>query len=490
MNPRPRHASAQMMLVFATALLATAPLFATEGPTPPAAGHGPDLRRGHWLLVEQATPLPADVLKPGGRTRWDLTSLTQGTQFEETLRSTDAAVSLLRDTGDLKGRLAHRVSLSAADQGDGAARWLFPDRFPEQLRMGTHQELTLTETLDGRTRRLWIQSVIVGVGWLDLPGGPREVVLQRAVVQEEPVGGGRPSSRILYRWIDARAGLVAWHDGSTTAILVQPLAGVTALRLHVDEIEASPFARVTYGFDLARSSDEVPITAQVSDLAAGLAPGATVGDLIAMDFWDFSVVTGGDVTMTHITDQVTEAETCNFDECGYTLPGVNLEREDREVLGDPNNPGLVTDTIISHQITETELRFADPNNPTVATDTTTWLRAATQNEGRNSIGGLFATNGENRICYASEGGTTRTPVPLWRYPNQDAGGWYLQAGDPRFSSGIFQCEQNINNENCGGGGLFSNLRVAGTTTGQDCPYSGTQYGEVVKDGVVKMPSGH
>ncbi|MCZ6832538.1 MAG: fibronectin type III domain-containing protein, partial [Acidobacteria bacterium] len=427
--------------------------------------------------------------RPGGRTRWDLTSLTGGTPYEQTLRSTADAVSLLRDAGDLGGRLARRVRLTAADQDDSARRWLFPDHFPAQLRMGTRQELTLTETLNGRNRRLWIQSVIVGVGWLDLPSGPREVVLQRTTIQEEPVDGGRPSSRLLHRWIDARAGVVAWHDDSATAILVQTLAGATPLRLHVDEIEAPAFGRVTYGFDLARSSDDPAITANVSDLAAGLAPGATVGDLIGMDFWDFSVVSSGDVTMTHISDQVTAPETCNFDECGYTLAGVDLEREDRDILGDPNNPGLITDTIISHQVTETELRFADPNNPTVATDTTTWLRAATQNEGRDSSG-LFATNGENRICYTSEAGTTRTPVPLWRYPSQDAGGWYMQAGDPRFSSGIFQCEQNINNENCGGGGSFATLRVAGTTTGQNCPYEGVQYGEVVKEGVVKMPSGH
>ncbi len=461
----------------------------------------PPLRHGRWLLVNPSLPLPQDLIQPAGRSLWDFTSLNRGVPYEETLRWNGSSVALSRDAGDTGGRLPRRLQVTGSQRHADAWQWLFPDHDAGQLRMGTSRQLTLLQDSGAdRQASLWVETRIIGVGWLHLPSGPREVVLQEARVHRQTDAGDRSPSRLLWRWIDPRAGVVAWHeppagraaaedDPGTTALLVEATEGHTPMRLHVDEVEAPPFARITYGFDVARSSESPPQNAFIEDLAAGLPAGATVGDLIALDFWDFSVVTAGDVTQSMVTDQVTAAETCNFDECGYTLSGVNLDREDRDIFGNPNNPSLVTETIISHQITENEVRFADPGNPGVATDLTTWLRAATQNENRSSSG-LLATDGENRLCYTSDGSGVRTPVPLWRYPNQDADGWYLQAGDPQWSSGIFQCEQNINNEQCGGGGLYSSLRVAGATTGQNCPYDGRQYGEIVKEGVLKLPSGH
>src|SRR5262249_50473250 len=93
--------------------------------------------------------------------------------------------------------------------------------------------------------------------------------------------------------------------------------------------------------------------------------------------------------------------------------------------------------------------------------------------------------GEARFCYTTEGATTRTPVPLWRFPHQDAGGWYMQAGDPAWTSAPFNCEQNLYNEVCGGGGICSTLysKACGT-------HAGTQGGSIIKAGVVTVPSGH
>ena len=98
MRSRPRRAGEQLLLLLTGALLAGATVAAPEPPAPAADNLEPDLRRGRWLLVSPSTPLPEDVEEAHGRTRWDLTSLTQGTPYEQTLRVRGDRVSLLRDS--------------------------------------------------------------------------------------------------------------------------------------------------------------------------------------------------------------------------------------------------------------------------------------------------------------------------------------------------------------------------------------------------------
>jgi hypothetical protein len=115
-------------------------------------------------------------------------------------------------------------------------------------------------------------------------------------------------------------------------------------------------------------------------------------------------------------------------------------------------------------------------------DTTIWARAGSQKEG---VSGSFG-QGESRFCYVTFGGVTRTPVPLYRFPHQDAPGaeFYMQAGDT-WSSGVFNCEQNIFNQLCGASQFLDKL-YSKSCSG----HAGTQSGTVLKGGVVTLPSGH
>jgi hypothetical protein len=77
-------------------------------------------------------------------------------------------------------------------------------------------------------------------------------------------------------------------------------------------------------------------------------------------------------------------------------------------------------------------------------------------------------------------------VRLWEFGHQDADGWYMQAGDS-WSDGPFNCEQSLFNysNGCGSGGIGSELYVKSCSG-----FSGTQSAEVIKGGVVTLPSGH
>ena len=49
----------------------------------------------------------------------------------------------------------------------------------------------------------------VAKGWLELPSGPREVILQRALVLRRGAGeSGYSPDRLMHRWIDPHAGVV------------------------------------------------------------------------------------------------------------------------------------------------------------------------------------------------------------------------------------------------------------------------------------------
>src|SRR5207249_2851528 len=138
---------------------------------------------------------------------------------------------------------------------------------------------------------------------------------------------------------------------------------------------------------------------------------ATIGDLIAADTWDFSPDTTGTGENTSTGVTLTPGETCNINQCGYDLNGPHpnriLSREDKIIT----SSGTLVKT---NAVTEREQR---------PTDVIVWLRAGAQNEGvSGSLG-----SGESRFCYAGDDPLVpRSPAPLWRFPHQDALGWYMQ----------------------------------------------------------------
>jgi len=123
-----------------------------------------------------------------------------------------------------------------------------------------------------------------------------------------------------------------------------------------------------------------------------------------------------------------------------------------------------------------------------------WLRAAIQNE--LEVGSLG--EGETRICYADNGGTTRTGVPLFRFVHADAQGSFMELGDRWIAT--FDCEQNIFNHRCEGSvndpcntflcqqKSYGCSATCGTSGTQD--FGGKQESEIVNEGTVTLPSGH
>ncbi len=374
--------------------------------------------------------LPIDLTHPEGKTRWDLTGL------------------------DLSGDISRSLESS------GETR--------DMMRMGARQTVEQGEPGVQDSSGAFMEIETVGIGWVHLPAGPREVVLQRLVTFE----GNRPD-RLAHRWVDPEGGVVAEVSGPATpdgsarlgvdaAFVTRNVAAAAAtLKIYSQELETPVGFAIGYGRDRGNGTTVASLTPQGY---------TTIGQLAAADTWDFSGNTTGLEIASYSVVPITAAETCNAARCGYNLPGLELTREDKGFTDtDPNNNSKI------NTVTELEQR---------AGDVTIWLRAGAQKEGTaGSLG-----NGESRFCHVTDGTGTRTPVPLWRFPNQDAGGWYMQAGDPNWGTPVFNCVQNLYNEVCGGGGAFSTLYAKNCTGGGG--HSGTQWGQVVKGGVVMTPSGH
>src|SRR5262245_839685 len=112
----------------------------------------------HAGALDVHRPLPPDLMEPEGRTRWDLT---------DTPRLADQAT---------------RLPIPATDRA--------------ALRPG---ERRVRPMADGTEAEI----VTVGVGWVHLPSGPREVALQRVRLH------GRTGNVLVHRWVDPDAGTVA-----------------------------------------------------------------------------------------------------------------------------------------------------------------------------------------------------------------------------------------------------------------------------------------
>ena len=491
------------------------------------------------FAVDPLKGIPPEMARPEGRTRWDLTGVALGRSWTRRLEDSGKVVSLRDLPG---GAAAVAVSNVVADPagGDAALRWAFPDRYPDVLRPGARQSLRLEERKSALADLLSISVETVGVGWVHLPSGPREVALQRALVTRDDSATGLRSTALVHRWVDPRAGVVAEIVGpaspdgtkrvstTTATVLDQVILGAADLKIYFDELWQGTYTAMNYGWDRGQGA---AISGMTNPSYANM------GALLAANSWDFSPVNSG-TEVASTTTPVNAAETCNYQQCGYTTPGASLERTDK---------GFATGSLDkTNDIAIPEVR---------ANDITVWIRAGSQHEG---LPGTL--NGENRFCYIGTdvNNKVRTQVPLWRFHHRDAGGWYfmgvhgisgtttassattivgtgtlftteLAVGDPialssapstyahvvsitdntqlttdaalgngtaqtlsaadGWSGDEFLCEQNIFASVCGASG--TNLSVAGPTAGGGCAnHKGKQYTEVVKGGVVTLPSGH
>ena len=206
--------------------------------------------------------------------------------------------------------------------------------------------------------------------------------------------------------------------------------------------------------------------------------------------WDFS-----GINRTNFPDLIETAstftpinlsETPNHAECGMNpggaFPQRLLGREDKN-HPDPANVIPTLNAIERvNDVTVCDDGSLCSGNPdcngigdgTCKSTATIWMRGVVRFEGIDSA---TLGAGESRLCHVTEGGDTRTDLPLWRFPNQDAGGYYMELGDPRWMHTPFNCEPIILAPTA------ANVDPAGGFAGQ-------QTGEVVNEGVVALPSGH
>src|SRR5262245_44498022 len=149
--------------------------------------------------VDVARPLPPDLLQPESRTRWDLTAVPHG------IPQAAAALAPVPERAALR---------------------------PGERRVQGDEE-----------------AVTVGVGWVQLPSGPREAALLRV----------RRGNLLLHRWVDPMAGTVAEIGGPvspdgthrlavTQGFVAASVDAPTAIaKIYVQETEGTPFDRVSYG---------------------------------------------------------------------------------------------------------------------------------------------------------------------------------------------------------------------------------------------------
>jgi hypothetical protein len=429
------------------------------------------IREARWAEVAAGQTLPAELADPEGRTRWDLSDLILGQEWTRVVESDPGAPGLLRRTD--RGRAGESAEAEICLFGDRAGgataeRWLLPDRDPRLRDPAWAGPDPLTERAGEREERIWIESRRVGLGWLHLPEKPHEVVLQRVLIyRESSEDGDLVPDLLIHRWVDPREGLVAeiWGpasaDGTTrleiggAAVVVKTLVGLFDLRIYADQIDRPLYEKLTYGFDRGA----VPISVLTPD------GHENAGDLVNATSWDFTPTNRANAIAESASTavEVSAAETCSWDKCGFNRPGVKLGREDRH-FDDPANLDTTT------SVNEREDR---------AGDVTIWMRAGVNKEGQT--GGLG--EGESRLCYVDDG---RTEVPLWRFSHEDPGvGWYLQLGDS-WSHEPFDCENNMFNHVCPNDCGLGCPVYAKSRTG----YSGTQTTSVINEGPVTLPSGH
>jgi len=417
-----------------------------------------------WVDLDP-NKVPQEMADPEGMTRWDFTLVQASAERQVVVRTSLDPVGLARI--DRRGELEDSLVYVGSDGDVSARRWLLPHSDSQLLATSATTPIRLQRIGEDVVDELWIQTRRVGIGWIHLPSGPREVVLQRALIQVKQPGAGYRPQQLVHRWIDPREGVVAFVSGPTdgqrrlavheAGLVSQSSQRGPALRIFADQIDPALYTRINYGFDRGPGTT-----------VASLTPAAhtTIGDLANATSWDFS---GNDFSVA--TDEVastvgaiTPAETCNSGSCGFPGAGRKLGREDRNFDDPPN-----TNHILS--VTEREDR---------GSDTTIWLRAGVVNE---EEAGALGT-GESRFCYDQAG----TPeVPLWQFTHQDSptDPYYFQNGDS-WTHPPFTCDNAFFSHQCTVScGLFCPIWVSSCAG-----HSGTQNHAVINEGPVTLPSGH
>jgi len=444
-----------------------------------------------WVRVELARELPDDLIHPEGKTRWELTALEAGGKSVRTIDGSGSAMRMRdRGTEEFSWSVidAHYVDLEGQD---GVERWLRPERDPALFETSHRQPLRLSERLQDASAELRIEIRRVGLGWVFLPSGPREAVLQRALVLRKPEGAAGYRPHLLYhRWVDPRAGVVAevWgpvgSDGTGrvaiagAAYIESVTRGATDLKIFADQIDRPVYTRLAYGFDRGAN---IAVSALTPDAYA------TIGDLVGASSWDFSGNTQANAVaeIASTAVPINADETCSFDKCGFTVANGKLDRQDRNF--ELSNPGP-DELGITLTVEEREDR---------ANDVTLWLRAAVENEG---VPFLQLGQSESRLCHVGVDefqGVQRVPIPLWRFAHQDGAGqpFYMQLGDAWSSTPAFNCEQSIFVHTCPGncGGIifdFCHVWIAQCAGPPPPALAGVESATIINEGPVTLPSGH
>jgi hypothetical protein len=422
------------------------------------------------LLPEHVS---ADLADPEGKMRWELEHLKAGARWVRTLSFTDGTSAIERLDVSLDKRAPEKRRLLFTDphKRSAAQRWALPHKDDGLLDVAG-SSIELHRSTGDKSERLWIETRRVGIGWIFLPSRPFEVVLQRALVHRWTPGKGYVPDTLVHRWVDPRAGIIAdvWGPASKDGqerlfvegarFVDNVIKGAVPFKLYVDAFDLPTFTRFVYGYDRG-----------LGTLVSDLTPDnhLEIGDLLAASSWDFSgnVAANSDGEFVSTNVDINTQETCWADDCGFNVTaggdlGQNkLGRDDR------------TDFITS----ELTLTNSAQQRETRVTDATIWLRAVQRDSG---LDGQLS-----RLCFVDDG-TPRTEAPLYRFPNEDAGGWFMQAGDS-WASTPFACELNV----------FA-LQDCGENCGLFCPNylgacadkTGTVFGSAVAEGPVTLPSGH
>lgn len=457
----------------------------------PAAAGDDVIYDAVWQSVDLESPLPADLTAPDGKTRWELGEASVSKGWARTIREQADGMLSVRET--------RTGFTSPVLYGAAAREWWMPHQ------AATGQPLRFTEIGEQTADELWIQTKSLGSGWVFLPSGPREARLERSLVMRSLAGvGSFVPDRLVYRWIDPRAGAVAevWGVANSNGTAISRIEGAATvesvirggvgLRIFQDELETSAFQRVQLGFDrrgectfdgapcvenadcTSAASDKCTIP--VSDVTT--VAHATIGDLINASSWDFTPTQLADARYEIGTATVPSdsTETCSWDECGFVTT-TNMGREDKNFN---NFAPDRQDLFITLSATEGEQRV---------NDYTIWLRAGIRHEGITT-GALGET--ESRFCYDGNdpGGDPRPEVPLWRFGTEDVGGeWYMENGDS-WTHPPFDCEQSVFSHVCPADCDGLTCVYIAPCSGSPATNPGTQSGDVIGEGPVTLPSGH
>jgi hypothetical protein len=223
-------------------------LAVTAAAGPIEAAEASAIHRSIRADVDLGAPLPPDLVSPEGRTRWQLADLRTGARrVHEILPGAEADTLFVVERRLASGSPEPRKTTTWSST-EAARRWLVPHLADPEVASPERRELELRVGGDLGAESYRVEVRRVGLGWVHLPSGPHEAVLQRALVSRRA-----PGSRVLepfrlgHRFIDPRLGVVAevWGPVDPTgtrrlsideAVVVERVErGATGLRLYVDE---------------------------------------------------------------------------------------------------------------------------------------------------------------------------------------------------------------------------------------------------------------